>query len=93
MENNKQMKKIEKIIAICMFAFVVVFALATFSFIQVGRVKRKNARYDEFIAALEKQEQDLKSGINNRKQDEYLNNTARDQLGMIKDGEIIYRYE
>ena len=93
MENSKQMKKIEKIIALSIFAFVVVFVVAVFSFVEVGKARRKNAKYDTFIASLQVQKSSLESNIEEMKNDDYLNEQARDYLGMIKDGETLYIYK
>ena len=93
MENSNQMKKIEKIIALSVFAFLVIFVVAIFSFVEVGKARRKNAKYDSFIVALQTQKSSLESDIEEMKDEDYLNEQARDHLGMIKDGETLYIYK
>ena len=93
MEKSKQIKKIERILAVSLFAFLVVFAVAIFSFVQVGKARKKNANYDEFIVALQNQKTSLEMGIDERNNEDYLNEKARDHLGMIKDGETLYIYK
>ena len=93
MEKSKQIKKIEKLIAISLFAFLVVFVVAIFSFVEVGKARRKNNNYDEFIVALQNEKTSLEMGIDERSNEDYLNEQARDHLGMIKDGETLYIYK
>ena len=93
MENSNQMKKIERIIALSVFAFLVVFVVAIFSFVEVGQARRKNAKYDSFIASLQVQKSSLETNIEEMKDEDYLNEQARDYLGMIKDGETLYIYK
>ena len=91
--NYKQRKKIEKIVAMCMLSFAVVVIIAVYSFVKLGAVRRENARYDERISALEVKQDKLSSDVENMKTDEYLDDQARDNLDMIKDGETLYIYK
>lgn len=93
MENYSQIKKIERIVGICIFFFVITIIAAIISFVRIGQLKRTNAEYDEFISKLEEKETLLESGIFDREQDDYLRDKARDRLGMIREGETLYLYE
>ena len=93
MENSKQIKKIERIMAVSVFAFLIVLVITIFSFIELGSVRRKNAEYNEFIISLQSQKSSLELGIEEMQTEEYLNKKARDYLGMIKDGETLYIYD
>ena len=93
MENTKNLAKVKRTIILCMFAFFAVFAIAVFSFVQIGNLKRKNARTDKFILALQNEEQTLQSNLDASKDDGYVDTVARDDLDMIKDFETIYYFE
>ncbi|MBQ8425770.1 MAG: septum formation initiator family protein [Clostridia bacterium] len=89
----KQRKKIEKIVAMCLLSFAVVVIIAVYSFVKLGAVRRENANYNEYIAALELKQDKLSKDVDNMKTDEYLEEQARDNLDMIKDGETLYIYK
>ena len=91
--NYRQRKKIEKIVAMCILSFAVVVIIAVYSFVKLGAVRRENAMYNERILALEIKQDKLKSDVENMQTDEYLQEQARDNLDMIKDGETLYIYK
>lgn len=91
MENFKQAKKVESIIAGCMLFFVTVVVVAVISFVSLGKARRKSAEYDDMIASLTKQEQQLQNDIYNLKNNpEYLQELAINNYGMIKEGDTLY---
>ena len=93
MENYEQVKKLKRIILSCMLVFAVVFVVAIYSFIALGKARRKNANYDEFVAALETRESSLKEKVDEVQTDEYLEERARDYLGMVQEGETLYKFK
>ncbi len=90
MENYEQVKKVEKIIALCMLVFVVAVIFAVYSFVVVGRQKRTLADYNELVAALEEEKANLESQNLEISSEEYLEELARGELGMIKEDETVY---
>lgn len=93
MNNYKQTKKVEGIIAGCMVFFVAVVVFAICSFVSLGRARRKNADYDAMIASLKQEQSSLENNLDYFNSNEYLESKARDHLGMIKDGENLYIFE
>lgn len=94
MEHYKQTKKVEGAIVSCMLLFVVVMVVAIVSFVTLGNARKKDADYDALIANLQKQEQQLEVGINNaQNNNEYLQELAINNFGMIKEGETLYIFE
>ena len=93
MENYKQAKKVERIIASSIFVFVAVVILAVFSFVSLGKARRKAAKYDETIASLKQEQSSLENNLDYMNSPEYLESQARDHLGMIKDGENLYIFK
>ena len=93
MEQNSQIKKLQYIIVSCMFAFAVLLVVSIFSIVSYSRARKANANYNEFIASLEKKEENLKNSIANRSDEAYLEEQARNHLGMIKDGETLYIFK
>lgn len=93
MENYAQTKKVERIIVSCLIVLVAVVAIAVYSFIALGKVRNKNAKYDELIAQLKAEQVALEDNIDYVSSPEYLEEQAINNLGMIKDGEKIYIYK
>ena len=93
MENTNKLVKVKRVVILCMFAFFAVFAVAVYSFVQVGSLKRRNARADEYILALENEKQSLQNDLDSSKQDGYVDTVAREDLNMIKNNETIYYFE
>ena len=93
MENYKQAKKVERIIASCMLILVAVIVFSVFSFVSLGKARRKQAKYDEMIASLKQEQSSLENNLGYMNSPEYLESQARDHLGMIKDGENLYIFE
>ena len=93
MEQNKQLAKVKRTIMFCMFGFFVVLGVSMFSFVQVGQLKRRNARADEYILALQEENDNMQTKINGANDSNYTDTVARQNLNMIKDGEIIYYFD
>lgn len=93
MNNYKQTKKLEGIIAGCMVFFVAIVIFAVCSFVSLGKARRKNAEYDQMIASLTAEKNELENNINYANSNEFLEGQARGHLGMIKDGEKLYIFE
>lgn len=93
MENYGQVKKLQRIIVSCMLAFAVVLVVAIYSFIALGRARRENAKYDEFVAAMQVRQSDLQGKVDEVNSPEYLEERARDYLGMVKEGETLYKFK
>lgn len=93
MENYGQVKKLQRIIVSCMLAFAVVLVVAIYSFIALGRARRENAKYDEFVAAMQVRQSDLQGKVDEANSPEYLEERARDYLGMVKEGETLYKFK
>lgn len=93
MENYKQAKKVERIIACSIFVFVAVVILSVFSFVSLGKARRKQAKYDEMIASLKQEQSALENNLGYMNSPEYLESQARDHLGMIKEDENLYIFE
>ena len=93
MNNYAQTKKLEKIIVSCMLLLVAVVVVAVYSFVALGKVREKNAKYDELIARLQAEQAALQEDIDYIGSPEYLEELAVNNLGMVKDGEKIYIYK
>lgn len=93
MENYRQAKKVERIIASCILALVAVVVFAVFSFVSLGKARRKEANYDETIAKLKNEQAMLESNLDYMNSNEYLESQARNHLGMIKEGENLYIFD
>lgn len=93
MENYGQVKKFQTIVVSCIMFFVALVGVAIVSFVSLGKTRRENANYDALIASLKQEQQALQNNISNISSDEFLEEKARNELGMIKDGETLYIFE
>ena len=66
---------------------------SVFSFVSLGKARRKQAKYDEMIASLKQEQSSLENNLGYMNSPEYLESQARDHLGMIKDGENLYIFK
>jgi len=58
--------------------------------VQLNKLNKQSRLLDQNIDGLIASKANLESGIKERKTEEYIEEQARENLGMIKDGEIIY---
>lgn len=93
MESYSQTKKIENIIVLCLLAFVGVVIVAICSIVSVTDARKQVANYDKLINELSAEKQSLEMNITTANSDAYLEEQARGELGMIKDGETIYYFD
>lgn len=93
MENYGQVKKFQTIVVSCIMFFVALVGVAIVSFVSLGKTRRENANYDALIASLKQEQQALQNNISNISSDEFLEEKARNELGMIKEGETLYIFE
>ena len=93
MENYKQARKFQLIVVSCMLFFVALVGVAIGSFVSLGKARREDAKYDSLIASLKKEEASLTKGVSYLQDDEFLEEKARNEFGMIKEGETLYIFE
>lgn len=93
MEQSKFAKivKISTIVATCFLVIMVGIILG--QYIKLGKINRQKNSLDAELASMNSQKQTLEQGINNRLSNSYLEQQAREQLGMIKEGETLYIYK
>ena len=77
---------------ICMFAFFIIFSLIIGVIVQLQNIRDYKEQITTLKYELDDTEKQLKSVKNSKayKNDAELEDLARDQLGMVKQNEIIY---
>ncbi len=91
---QKKFTKIVKIATICATCFLVIMVgIILGQYIKLGSINRKESNLDAQLASMNSQRQSLEQGIENRLSYSYLEQQAREQLGMIKQGETLYIYK
>ena len=93
MENYKQVRKFQTIIVSCMLFFVALVGVAIMSFVSIGKTRRQNAEYDALIASLKQEKESLASELGYIETDDYLEEKARNEFGMIQDGETLFIFK
>lgn len=61
--------------------------------IKLNNLKKQEKDLDAQISALAVQQQTLNEGIDYRGKNAYLEEQARERLGMIQEGEVLYIYQ
>lgn len=87
-----KLQSIVKLITVIatVFSFVLI-CIVVFQYAKMGSLSAKNASLDKQIESLSITEQELRDGINRRGSDAYIEQQAREQLGMIEEnGETVY---
>ena len=93
MKKNSQIRKLQNIVFACFFCFAVVFSISIYSFIKLNSVRKESVYSNKEITQLQQQQKQLQNSIDYMQTDEYIEDQARDNLGMIKDGETLYIYK
>lgn len=92
-----QAKLAQKVKVITVFATILLFVLICVAFytqIKLNTLSSKNALLDTKINQLSVTKANLEEGIESRLTDTYVEQQARENLGMIKsDGEVVYIFE
>lgn len=91
---KKKFKLIVKLVSI--LSACVVFALtlvAVVQFFQISAANKKKNNLQHQIAYVTQEKYDLETAISNQKQASNAERYAREQLGYINDGDIIYEVE
>lgn len=88
-----------KVLKISILAFVLLGLIASWlafgdrGFLYVYRKDKEKQAYEEKIRQLKEANQKLMNEIDRLRNDkEYIEETARKELNMVRDGEVIYRF-
>ncbi len=87
----QKLKKVVKISTVCVSIFVVLMVcIIAYQCIKIGTLQAKSRQLDKLSASLTSQQATLQDGISIRSTDGYLQQAAREQYGLVKDGETLY---
>ena len=90
MTGSKALMKV-KIITVCASIFLVALIILSFGlYIHAGQLAKKSMDLDKKIEELSITQISLEEGIKTRSSDAYIEQQAREQLGMIKDDEEVF---
>jgi len=91
--NKRQFRKTIKLVTIIATSVMVILVCVIIGqYIQLAGLKKRSSDLTSQISNLTAYKQELTSGINTRKSSAYIEMQAREQLGMIKEGESLYIY-
>jgi len=83
-------KIVGAVTVVATFVLVCMVALVIGQCIELNKLNNQSRLLDVSIERLMAQKTDLTEGIEYRESDSYIEEQARENLGMIKDGEVIY---
>ena len=93
MENYKQAKRFENFVRLSVLFLVLLICVATFSFVKLGTARRENEKYDNLIAELKLENENVNLTGETKKSQDYLEQQVRDKLGMIKGNETYIEFQ
>jgi len=93
MTKAKLERMVKLITAALTVVLVFVSVLAIGLYIKAGTLASKNAALDKKINEMSITKAELGEAIKNRQDDAYIEQQAREQLGMIKEGETIFVFD
>ena len=89
-------KKFVKVLSLCLCIIVLIISWLAFGdrgFIYLYRMEKERQEYLEKIKTLEAANQELRDEINRLQYDrDYIEETARKELGLLKKNEVIYKF-
>ncbi|MBO4569853.1 MAG: septum formation initiator family protein [Clostridia bacterium] len=90
--NNRLIKtvKIVTVCATCLLVLLVGVIIGQYA--SLNNLNNQKNKLDAELSSMQTYEEELQSGISARKTDSYLELQARQELGMIKEGETVYIY-
>ena len=90
---NSRLVKTVKLVTVCATCLLVVLVgVIVGQYIGLNNLNNKRNKLNAELSSMQTYEEELQSGINARKTDSYLELQARQELGMIKEGETVYIY-
>lgn len=92
MENYKQAKKFENIVRLSVLFFVAVLVVAIVSFVKLGKARQKNEQYDNLLAELKLEKENLSKSVDDKNYD-YYETQVRNKLGMVDGDETYIEYK
>ena len=87
----KRIVGITTVIATMVLVFIVGIVLV--QSVQLTKLNKQSRLLDQNIERLIASKTDLENGIKERNTEEYIEQQARENLGMIKDGEVIFIFD
>ena len=93
MQEKRTMLIVKLVTALATLVVVVLVGVVSFQTIKMKSLQRKQESLDEQILMLESQLSTLQDGIVNRSSSIYIEETARNDLGMLDENEDYFVFE
>ena len=87
---NSRLKKITVIASLILFSLVLIIVI---QYIRLGNLKAEAKKLEETKANYEQQINDLNEGNAERGTRSYVEQYARDEMGLIREGETVYNFK
>lgn len=88
MQRRIDMKRRELVIIICILVFF--GAIFIKQQIIINRLNREYKQFDDQLSKIKMQNEQLNEQFNIMKREDYIEKLARDKLGLVKPGEILF---
>lgn len=88
---TQKLKQVVRLSTIIVSVFVAVMVcIISYQCIKIGVLQRKSRNLDKMSANLSQQQAQLQKDIDIHSTDAYVQQTAREQYGMVKPGDTLY---
>jgi len=93
MGDYKQTRRFERTVRLSVLFLVALVFVAVLSFVRLGSARRENEKYNNLIAELEMENKKVNQSLDEMTSYDYLEQQARERLGMIKGDETYIEFK
>ena len=93
MQEKRTMFIVKLVTTVATLLVVALVGVVTFQTIKIKNLQKQKQTLDEQIALLQVQKTDFETGIANRSSDIYIEEVARNDLGMLDENEDYFVFE
>lgn len=88
---TKRGRQIVKIVTSCATVLLIaLIGVVVYQYVKINKLEKTTEKLDSQIIELQNQRTNLEEGIKNRSTNTFVEDCARDYLGMLRDGEVVF---
>lgn len=88
---TKKGRQIVKIVTSCATVLLIaLIGVVVYQYVKINKLEKTTEKLDSQIIELQNQRTNLEEGIKNRSTNTFVEDCARDYLGMLRDGEVVF---
>lgn len=88
---SRKGRQIIKIVTSCATVLLIALVgIVIYQYVKINKLEKTTETLDTKIIELQNKRTNLEEGIKNRSTDTFVEDCARDYLGMLRDGEVVF---